>query len=132
MKTQLSTRSLKNLVVSAIVAATLNTAVSAQPRPDNAYESDYAVRLDNFVEKSEKSLKYVAPTDLTLQRESEQAIQNLDRLAEGIEAGLAYKAPVEYEDQSVQNLEQLASTIMDELKYRAPEKDYQGIQFFIR
>ena len=120
MKTQLRTRSVKNLVVGAIVAATLNIAVSAQPRPQNVSESDYEAGLNNFMEKSEMSLKYIAPDDISLETGKELALENLEMLADRLEADLAYKVPVEYDDQSVQDLELLASNLMDELKYRAP------------
>ena len=120
MKTQLRTRSVKFLVVSAIVAAALNIAVSAQPRPQNASGSDYEVRLEIMVGNTDISLRYIAPDDITFESEKEQALENLEILADRIETGLAYKVPVEYEDQSVQNLEHMANILMDELKYRAP------------
>jgi len=120
MKTQLRIRSVKNLLVGAIVAATLNIAVSAQPKPQNATESDYETRLDHLAGNTERSLRYSAPDVITFESEKEQALENLEMLAETIETGLAYKVPVEYEDQSVQNLEMMANTLMDELKYRAP------------
>ena len=127
MKTQLRTRSVKNLAVCAIVAATLNIAAFAQPRPQNTEISDYEVRLDRFIERSELSLKYIAPDDITIENEKEQALNKLEMMADKIEDGLVYKVPVEFEDQSVQNLELLANTIMDDLKYRAPGTNPESV-----
>ena len=72
------------------------------------------------------ALKYIAPDDIAFESEKEQALENLDLLADKIEIDLAYKVPVEYEDQSVQNLELMASTLMDELKYRAPGSNQES------
>jgi hypothetical protein len=120
-------RSLKNLAVSATVAASLHIAVLAQPNPENnASALFHNVRLDQFMDNREQSLKYNAPDDLTSEKVAENALQNLELFAENAESSLKYRVPVEYEDQSVQNLELLAQITMDELKYRAPGND--GIQ----
>jgi len=124
MKTQLRTRSLRNLVVSAIVAASLNIAVSAQPNPDRSSTAlSYAERIDRFMDVTEQSLRYVAPDGQLVEKETEAAMQNLDLFTQNVENILQYKAPVEFENQIDQELELLANNMMEQLEYHAPVYD---------
>jgi hypothetical protein len=121
MKTQLRNRSLRNLVVSVIVAAALNTAISAQPNPDRRI-SDFE-RLDIFMDQTEQSLKYNAPDVTAKTSEQEEALQNLELFSIAAEKMLKYKAPVELEDQIDQELELLANELMEKLEYHASVYD---------
>ncbi|HEX2396335.1 MAG TPA: hypothetical protein VHI78_13390 [Bacteroidales bacterium] len=124
MKTQLRIRSLRNLVVSAIVAASLNIAVSAQPNPDrSSLTLSDMERLEIFADRIEQSLKYVAPDDNALDMEKEEALKNLELFAENSESTLKYMAPVKLEDQIDQQLEILADNMMEQLVYEAPVYD---------
>jgi len=124
MKTQLRTRSLRNLVVSVIVAASLNIAVLAQPNPDrNSMALSYSERLELFIDRTEQSLKYVAPDDQKTLVEKEDALQNLELVSMDIENMLKYKAPVDLDDQIDQELELLANTMMEQLEYHPPVYD---------
>lgn len=134
MKTQLRNRSLRNLVVSAIVAASLNVAVYAQPNPDRSSMTlSYSERLEMIMEQTEQSLKYTAPEGQSMMLEQEAALQNLEMFSMDAENMLKYKAPVELEDQIDQELELLANSMMEQLEYRAPVYDeftntFAGIQ----
>lgn len=123
MKTQLRNGSLKNLVVSVVVAASLNVAVSAQPRPRNSTTLSYSERLEIYMDQAEQSLKYSAPDVNSLLSGQETALQNLELISMDIEDMLKYKAPVEFEDQVDRDLEIHANAIMEQLEYHPPVYD---------
>lgn len=124
MKTQLRIRSLRNLVISAIVAASLNIAVSAQPNPDrNSSTLSEMERLEIFADNTVQALKYIAPDDNGMDLEKEAALENLELFADKSVNKLKYNAPVKFEDYIDQQLEILAENMMEQLEYEAPVYD---------
>jgi hypothetical protein len=122
MKTKLSNNSLGRLAICAVAAVLLNAGLIAQPSPvRNAPVPANIVRLENLMNATEQSIKYIAPDASTDEKQAEQAIQNLDQITKTLEDGLKYKAPMQIEEEAIHNLDLLADANMKELKYEAPD-----------
>jgi hypothetical protein len=102
MKKQINILSLKTFVLTVVIAAMLSTCILAQPNPENnTTEMASLSKLEKFMKSTEQSIKYIA-TDTALEenvmvevadKENNEAILNLERLAWNIENALKYRAP---------------------------------------
>jgi len=123
-------RNLKRLAVTISVIILIGAALNAQPKSETYAFAEQAAlaRLDNLMNDVNRSVRYNAPEayvadELTLLNEKhdvDDALSNLELLANLTEKELQYSAPDEEVDHAYQNLELLASVTERELVYRAP------------
>ena len=101
---------MKTLALTAIIAALFSTSILAQPSPENNTSAmAFSSRLEKFMNSTEQSIKYIAPEaaldESTLfeisDKETEEAIQNLDRLAWNIDNAIKYKVPYDNVEEPV-------------------------------
>jgi hypothetical protein len=93
MNIQLGIRGLKTLIVTAIVAGTLNFTVQAQNTRNNELNSALT-SLEEFISNSRQSLIYVAPVGDITDQEEQEAIRNLEEITASMNTDIVYKAPV--------------------------------------
>ncbi|HLO60267.1 MAG TPA: hypothetical protein VK179_16065 [Bacteroidales bacterium] len=93
MNKQLSIRGLKILIVTAIVAGTLNFTLQAQNTRNNELNAALA-SLEEFISNSRQSLKYVAPVEDVTPQEEQEAFKNLEEITASMNTDIIYKAPV--------------------------------------
>jgi hypothetical protein len=132
MKTRKDTRHFQRMAETAIFAAIFYTGIFAQPKLENNNAALLtSVRMEKIIDATEQSVKYVAPgvsiddvnMNVVSDKEAEEAIQNLDRLATNIEKNFQYRAPDMNLEEAFQNLEMLAQKTLNELKYEAPSEN---------
>lgn len=107
-----------------IIALSLNTLAFAQPSPEKNVTPSVSVTklMDELMIDTESSLKYQAPDEIYSESATAEALFQLNIIAAKAEGTLKYKAPQEIENEAIQDLELLAQSVIEDLKYQAPDR----------
>lgn len=133
MKTKTHIRNLSRPVTTFGLTVLLGSALIAQPVPvlNSGYELPAVDRLENLMVLTEQTIRYEAPEayladQLQMEnekREVENALRNLDLLADATACKLQYVAPYEEVDNATIYLEMLADATEESMQYTTPALD---------
>lgn len=130
MKTKTHIRNLSRLVTIFSLTVLLGSALVAQPVPESntGYDQSTVDRLESLMVLTEQAIRYEAPETYLIDqlevenesREVENALRNLDLLADATALKLQYVAPDEEVDNATIYLEMLADATEKSMQYDAP------------